>query len=91
MKSGSHKTPSVSTHKNTPKNQVKAQVQHEYFLLQYSVHDGSETGLESSDPQITFPSFIFACDWYPGTASRAQGYLHISFHPPSHSATSDLL
>lgn len=31
MKSDSHKTFSVSIHKNTPKNQVKAQVQHEYF------------------------------------------------------------
>lgn len=30
MKSGSHQTPSVCTHKNTPKNQLKAQVQHEY-------------------------------------------------------------
>lgn len=36
---------------------------------------------QGSDPQITFLSFTFARDWCPGTASRAQGYLHISFHP----------
>lgn len=37
MKSGSHKTPSLSTHKNTPKNQAKAQIQHEYYCcnIQY--------------------------------------------------------
>lgn len=92
MKSASHKTASLSTHKNTPKNQVKAQVQHEYYCC--SIQDMMVPKLDwkqSSDPQITFLSFIFACDRCPGAASGTEGYLHISFHPPPRSDTSDLL
>lgn len=83
MKSCSHKTPSLSTHRRTPKSQVKAQVQQEYYC--YNIRYMMVQKLDwkqSSDPQIASLSFIFAHDRCPGAAPRAQGYLHISFHPP---------
>lgn len=83
MKSRSHKTPSLSTPRSTPKNQVKAQVQHEYYCcnIQYVMVQKLDWK-QSSELQIASLSFISACDGCPGTASRAQGFLHISFHPP---------
>lgn len=83
MKPCSHKTPSLSTPRSTPKNQVKAQVQHEYYCcnIQYVMVQKLDWK-QRSYPQIASLSFIFARDGCPGTASRAQGFLHISFHPP---------
>lgn len=83
MKSGSHKIPSLSTHKNTPKNQVKAQVQREHYCcnIQYMMV------LLKLDWKVQTPRLHFSVSYLHVIGAqelpRAQGYLHISFYPLS--------
>lgn len=69
MKSGSHQTPRLSTHRNTPKNQLRAQVQHECNCcnIQY-VMVGELEWKQSSDPQLTL--LHFSVSFLPMTAAQ---------------------